>query len=355
MKQQPAMQTQPKTTPLDEARAAQARSLAYDLFARLLLKGPSSELMASMEAIPELLQALARTDDSGEVDYERAAAEHFHLFGFNVFPYQSMFLDTDGRLGGPQSEQALSYYRQAGFNLSPRTPAGRFAAGESPDHAGLELAFLSFLSGAEADALQDGERLHVLRIRDLQRGFLDLHLLPWLPALVQAIGQQGSPFYTTLAGLSLELVFEHRAALGDGLPVGRPAFALPHPPALLEDEKTGLKDIAAYLLTPAYSGLYLSREDIARLGRGRNLPRGFGARLQMLSNLLRSAVAYDLLPNLLEDISSLVGEWQAAYRSHLETGTPWAPFAAAWLDRLQATKEVVARITLHAERGEEQL
>ncbi len=342
------MQTNPIASVLREAQTAQARCIAYDLFAGLFLEGPTNATRDYIAAAPELEKALGGLEDPVQ-----PAADHFHLFGFNVFPYQSMFLDIDGNLGGEQSERVLNFYRQAGFDLTPNSPSSGYAAGESPDHIGLELAFLSFLSGAEADAIQDGEELHVHRIQSLQRDFFDQHLLPWLPVLVQAVGQQGLPFYSELSRLTLELACEHRAALGEGVAVRQAAFALPHPPALLENEKTSLKDIAAYLLTPAYSGIYLSRDDIARLGRSHKLPRGFGGRTQMLSNLLHSAVDYDHLPVLISDLHAVLDIWQAAYQSFAEKEPAWRPSAQAWMERLQATRTILERVASGASQVEE--
>jgi putative dimethyl sulfoxide reductase chaperone len=347
------MQTTPTTSLLNDAQAAQARSLAYDLFARLFLDGPSPATWERLAVIPDLKKTLGNAQALRDHEADQAASHHFHLFGFNIFPYQSLFLDVEGSLGGQESERVLRYYRQAGFNLWPGTPMGIYPSGESPDHIGLELAFLGFLSGAEADALQDGEALHALRIQTLQRDFLDLHLLPWLPVLVQAISMQEAPFYTELARLTLELVSEQRAALGNELAVRRAAFALPHPPALMENEKTGLKDIASYLLTPGYSGFYFSREDIARLGRVHRLPRGFGGRTQTLTNLLRTAADYDQLPMLVSDLLTLLDEWQAAYQTYAEEVHLWESFAEAWIDRLQATRAMLSAIRFGASLGEE--
>jgi putative dimethyl sulfoxide reductase chaperone len=340
-----------KTNLLTKIEVARARSLAYNLFARLFLKGPSPSTVETIAAVPELEQALGKEQSLAEITFEKAASDHFHLFHFNIFPYQSMFLDPEGNLGGKQSEQVLAYYRQAGFELSPQSPAASLAAGESPDHIGLELAFMSYLSHIEAAAMPDDEQ-HLSDVRSRQRGFFDLHLLLWLPVLVQAISLQGSPFYKTLAELTQELAFEHYASLIGGTPVRQKAFDLPHPPAVLEDEKNGLGDIAAYLLIPAYSGLYLSREDIARLGRRRSLPRGFGSRQQMLTNLLRSSVEYDQLPALMGDLQALLDEWHAGYRSHHEEQTPWRHYAGAWLERLQATQTILNRISTEASKGE---
>jgi hypothetical protein len=103
--------------------------------------------------------------------------------------------------------------------------------------------------------------------------------------------------------------------------------------------------VAAYLLTPAHSGFYLSRDDIARLGRQFHLPRGFGDRRQMLTNLLRSAAEYDSLPVLVGELLRFVSIWQEHYR-HLRDASPVAMenIATVWIKRLSGTDTLLAEL-----------
>ncbi|MDT8307445.1 MAG: hypothetical protein RRC07_16050, partial [Anaerolineae bacterium] len=107
-------------------------------------------------------------------------------------------------------------------------------------------------------------------------------------------------------------------------------------------EKTGLKEIAGYLLAPVHSGLYLSRDDISALARAVELPRGFGGRQQMLMNLLRAAAQYETMAALAGELQRVAGEWQAAYRTLAETAL--APYAAAWEERVALTGRLLAEI-----------
>jgi putative dimethyl sulfoxide reductase chaperone len=343
------MQTRIRASVLDEVQVAQARILAYELFARMFLKGPEEDLLNTIQSIPELAQGLNEYFKEGIFELERAASDHYHLFHFNVFPYQSMFLDPEGSLGGLHSEQVLSCYRQAGFKIFPTSTGGEHAGGESPDHIGLELAFTGHITRMEASALQI-PGADVQRIRKLQLDFFELHLLPWLPILVQVISLQGNLLYHSLAQLTQELVFEHYSELFDKVEVRQEAFALPPSPAILEDEKNGLGEIAAFLLTPVHSGIYLSRDDIARLGRRLKLPRGFGSRKLMLTNLLRSAVEYEQLPALIDDLKTLLGSWSNFYRYHLENRTIWNSFAGSWVEKIEGTLSILARLSTEARR-----
>jgi TorA maturation chaperone TorD len=322
-----------------DRQVAQARSNAYSLFGRLFLDGLTSDLRPYIQAVPDLAAVAPRSSDAAAgsgPDGDRAAAEHYSLLGFNVFPFQSIFLDPQALLGGSVTDSVLAFYREAGFQGTP------FA--ENADHLGVELALLAFLSGAEADAWRDGLPKTALRMRHLQRRFLDEHLMRWLTPLVRAIRQQAQPFYSALAGLTLELALAHRSALGPG-ETHEPASFLPPLPDLLDDDKTGLKEIAGYLLTPAYSGLYLSRDDVARLARRHGLPRGFGTRRQTLVNLLHAAADYAALDPLLADLRGLVDDWRAFYATFLD-GTPaLAAIAGTWIERISVTQELLEDLT----------
>ncbi len=313
------------------AQQALARSRAYDLFGRLYREGLTPAVLPIARAIPELADAVPDPFDA-----DAAAADHYDLFGLNVFPYASFFLDASGRLGGPVTD--LVRHQLQRVHLAPENEA------EGADHLGHELAYLALLTGAEADARADDNRVEVERMQHLQRQFLDRHLLWWLLPFVRAIAQHEHPFYTALAELTWELVVDHRAALG-GAPAG-PLVPEPddRPADLLDDESTGLKDIARFVMTPVWSGLVLSRDDVARWGRTERLPRGFGDRTQMLTHLLRSASEYDGLDAVLKQLGCQVEDWRAHYRSAGADVDPLRAVTIFWLARLDATEVVVERI-----------
>lgn len=317
---------------MPETHSLLARSRAYHLLSRLYFEGLSPVLLPAVEATPELAEALPMPFSADE-----AAADYQHLFGFNVFPFASVFLDPEGMLDGPVTDYVRRQFQRAGCP-TPLT-------GEAPDHLGQELTLLAFLARAEAGAWIDGLPTEAERIRRLERRFMDEHLLGWLAAFTQAVRDEGFPFFTVLAELTLDLALEHRSALGDG---GRPAsqrFTLPEPPPLLDDPGTGLKDIAAYLTTPPWAGLFLSRDAITRLGRHAGVPRGFGDRTRMLANLFRAAAEYDRLDVVLEHLAALTASWRAHYVALCTRSTPGlSGVVGVWLERLATTDRLLTRI-----------
>ncbi len=311
------------------ADVATARSRAYTLFSRLYRDGLTPDGLKAARAVPALADALPEAFDT-----EQAAADHYDLFHLNVFPYASLFLDEAGQLGGPVTDDARRWLRQAGYAAD--------TSRESADHVGHALGLLAFVSGAEADAWHDGRADEAVRMQGLQRRFFDAHLLWWLPAFAYAARRHGHPFYALLSDLTLDLALDHRLALGPSVEAVRATPPLPDPPVLLDDAKTGLKDIAAYRATPAWSGLYLSRADIGRLGRAEHLPRGFGARVLMLANLLHAAADYDRLDPLLTQLQDLLRTWQSFYAALTDRDVPGlALIVPVWFERLDVTERMI--------------
>ena len=115
------------------------RGHTYELLSRLYLEGITGETLPYVEAIPELAAKL-----SEEFDPDEAAADYQHLFGFNIFPYQSIFLDPAVLLGGQVTDDVTRSYRAAGFILD--------SMAESADHIGHELQFMAVLCTAESEA-----------------------------------------------------------------------------------------------------------------------------------------------------------------------------------------------------------
>lgn len=300
---------------------AQARHNAYQLFSELFLHGVTESLLPYVAAVPELRETLP-----DPLVLDEAAAEHHQVLSLNLFPYESVFLDPEGILEGPITQQLLADYLDMGF--------GQVMNDVSADHIGHELAALAFLCGAEADAEQDELPARAAQIRTRQLQFLNGHLLRWWAPFATAVETEGRPFYSRLTELTNDLLRSHCDALTASVVHAPAAFELPKPPDLLGSDKTSLKDIAQFLVTAPYSGLFLSREAIGQLARRHELPRGFGSREQILANLFRAAVQYEALSAVLTDLQTLFSEVQADHDSD-QVWQARASETAALLDRMQ--------------------
>jgi TorA maturation chaperone TorD len=153
------------------------------------------ELLPYIEALPALAGRLPPRPDPDEL-----AAAHYRLFGLNVFPYESVFLDPSGLLGGRVSAQVAARYDADGY---------RPAADVAPDHVGHQLGLLAHLAAAEADAWEDGRAQIAQEMQQRQQSFLAGHLARWLPPLLAALEAQDDAFYRATAALTWELAGDH--------------------------------------------------------------------------------------------------------------------------------------------------
>ncbi len=323
-------------TGLDPQGSARARGQAYALVAKLLLEGLDTDTLALVRALPGWLgespgQGLGLNEDQSEDLLERWIAEHHATFQLGVFPYAGVFLDRSA-MAGARSDLAHDFYERAGFRPRLDDVAG--------DHLGVMAAFLAY-AGPQA------------RFDSIVAEFLDACVLSWLPALVVATASLDGQFWRGPAGplkfwprvvhAMLELSLEHRLALSPG-----PTSAGPPPSTcagLLADEQTGLREIAEHLLAPAASGLFLSRGDLARLGRQHQLPRGFGSRSIMLDTLLRSAVEHGQLSGLLSSLDALVAERDDAMLELARAGL--GQTIEPWRAAIAGTRALIATLAAH--------
>lgn len=317
---------------LSRGEEALARSRLYSLFQVLSMDGVTAQSLAIIQAIPELAAQL-----SMPIDGDSLAAAHQTLFGFNLFPFESIFLDGPGELGGERSEAVRMAYQAVGYQPTQRAGAA--------DHLGEELGLLAHLCAAEADGWADGQETVVEELQHEQRRFFQVHLLRWLVPCVVAIQRHDNPFFREVATIVTTLVAEHYAALLSGS-TSNLSWQLCTPPSLLANPKSSLHDIATFLTTPAYSGFFLSRHLINQIGRQHRLPRGFGSREQMVTNLFRSAAHYELLPALLDTLGLELRHWQRDYEVLLTTDATLAPYIQPWLQRI--TETIALLLTMDA-------
>jgi TorA maturation chaperone TorD len=316
---------------LSPGQLAQARAISYDLFGRLFLEGITAELSPYIQTVPALTAVLP-----SPFDLDEAAAVHHTLFSFNIFPYAALFLTEEGLPGGETANQLLYLYQQAGY-----VPESSFVAA---DHLGHQLGFLAFLADAEAEAQQSQPEI-VSLWQKRQHYFLEAHLLPWLLPCLVAVEQADSPFFATIAQLTYTLVLTHFAELSSAEATSPPAVDnTAEKPRLLADDRTGLREIAHFLLTPCLSGLFLSSQAVGSMARQLDLPRGFGNREQVLLNLVRTAVQYEALPLLLNHLTQSLDDWRARYAA-IERHFPQSgQFLRPWCVRLDQTQQLLTSI-----------
>jgi TorA maturation chaperone TorD len=180
---------------VDPRELAGSRAVVYRVLASSLLTPTDERLSRLATAAPELrsmtepLRGMAfhgawtafldRLSMLTPEEAELVQRDHTTLFVSGARgscpPYESAHLGPDVDVGLVAAAVDTAY-RTAGFVVD--------AEGEAPDHAAVELDFLSALCSREARAKdpRQGERW-----RALQRSFLGAHPLRWFPALSEAV------------------------------------------------------------------------------------------------------------------------------------------------------------------------
>lgn len=317
---------------MNRANTASARAHTYLLLSRLYLEGVTDDLLPYIAEIPELAAAAPRP-----FDRDQAAAAHYQIFTHDIFPYESIFRDPSGLLGGDYADQVRATYKNAGIRITVDC-----------DHIGHELTYLAALCSAESSKLSSPNDDAAGHFEQLQATFLGEHLLYWLPPLVTSMHYADQPFYGTVGQLTQGIIYDHLLTLTHTNLLDRlsipDASNIPDIPDILQNDQTSLKQIAGFLITAPYSGLYLSRNTISDLARSHELPRGFGSRQQMLSNLFHTAAQYDLVPDVLQDLAAHAGSWGNYYKSQMADFTEMREWIGPWLKRANGTADLLSKM-----------
>ena len=135
---------------------------------------------------------------------------------------------------------------------------------------------------------------------------------------------------------------------GAGPPDAASVDAADHTPREAPDE-VRLRDVIRHLLTPARAGIFLGRDDLARLGATLGFPLPALDRRIMLEHLFVAAGPAGLVPRLLDLLREEVDTWIAVYgdweRQYLHT----APIWQTWRARAEALRAALVEMRGDAE------
>lgn len=94
--------------------------------------------------------------------------------GLTGAPYESLYRDSSGTLMGPVRTQVFNEYKRERVALQPELNL-------PDDHLSFEMEFLAILCERCAQSVEAGNRDEALRLLDVQKSFLEEHLLAWFP------------------------------------------------------------------------------------------------------------------------------------------------------------------------------
>ncbi|MBC8422755.1 hypothetical protein H8E07_01410 [bacterium] len=122
----------------------------------------------------------------------------------------------------------------------------------------------------------------------------------------------------------------------------------------LGDPSVGVNELVDWLCTPVRCGMFLSSPVLERLGRELNVPRGFGSRRRLLTNLLRAGAQYGRADRVVDGLRGVVERHRGVLGGAVwRTGVLRAA-SEPWCERLAETSvrlaEAEHRLELAAQR-----
>ena len=274
---------------------------SFILLARLWLHEPDAETVA--RAVSEL--------DLPAADPAELAAAYAELFLLNVYPYGTAFTDPSGELNGPDALRLATLYEVHGY----QPPELNFVG--APDHLGLYLGFLVHVGREAISASTDS--------------------FGWGPVCCFAAECDPSahPFYRALATLTRKFLLAetpHSKIQNLESPVGNP------------QAEVGLRDLVRFFLAPARCGMFLSRSRMGQMAKALGVHLPFGSRFEVAERLFEGAGDNGTIDDLFGLVETEMDRWDTAYRAWLAACPAWQPFAAQWLERIDAARHTLAEM-----------
>lgn len=294
------------------------RAHGYRLLAEIFLEGISEDTLPFLEE--SLSDGSFPEGTFDPIDRDDAAAEHFRVFTHVILPYASVFLEPVGTLGGEQTTRMERAHLELGLDPMRRS--------EPADHLGRVLKLLEVTT-------REGRA-------DLCRRIVDASLLRWLPPLCAALSRRNERLWSGSALLALEAVLDHRGEWSDAVEDGSEPAELE--PVQFEPREFEPRAFARRMSLPHACGIYLSGPEIRSIGRAGELPGGFGTRAVVLENLLGSAVTYDAVPLVAQEIRARIVADRALFTEMRDDlGLP-DRYVEPWTGRMDRTERYLAAL-----------
>ncbi|SEA39372.1 chaperone TorD involved in molybdoenzyme TorA maturation [Desulfuromusa kysingii] len=202
------------TLSADDIAEVESRQKIYGLLASVFLQKPTLEsLTQQQEALGFLLKGqvdwAALLSDIGAVEQSYFDCFFVPKSGQYVPPYESALrtYTEDGKpfdkLNGPATNHIAQCWKETGFTLDHLSIYEPLRQSCMPDHVGLELAFMTFLCGAEKNALQskviEGPELVASQWQKYQVGFIKDHLRTACGNFARALHNIAPGYYANIA------------------------------------------------------------------------------------------------------------------------------------------------------------
>ncbi len=185
------------------------RGLLYALYSRVFMQEADEKLLKTVEQedIKEFFPNLFEWDLYHELSKKDLIERHLNvdfteISLINLVPYESFYMREDGMIESGGDNPVIQFYEK--FDYIVEKDKARIV---SPDHIGAELEFVYMLCEAEAKALQNDDISAAQELEEIQRSFLENHLLQWAPLyLINVKNEARTPLYHDGAMTGLEFI-----------------------------------------------------------------------------------------------------------------------------------------------------
>ncbi len=195
--------------------------------------------------------------------------DYSEIFLFQLYPYASVYLGEEGKLGGEARDLVAGFWRA----LHREPPA-------EPDHLAALLGLYADL-GEREQAERDEARRQLWR--NSRQALLWEHLLTWLAPYLDKLEQIGSSFYRAWGRLLAASLLAEAENLG---PPARVPLQIRRISRFPDIEVDGLAAFLDGVLAPRRSGMILVRADLRRAADGIDAALRIGERRSALETLL---------------------------------------------------------------------
>ena len=252
-----------------------------------------------------------------------SADEYTELFVFQLYPYASVYLGTEGMLGGEARDRVAGFWRA----LAEMPPV-------EPDHLSVMLALYARLVELEIAESDAGLRESWHNAR---RAFLWEHVLSWLPVYLIKLAEIAPPFYVRWGEMLMSALLKEAETLGRQK---RLSLHLRDAPGLIDPRSQGAEDFLQPLLAPVRSGMILTRTDLMRAARRLGLSVRMGER----RFILKALFAQDAR-SVLEWLTREADAWIERHRLFRKT---LGDIAGAWEAKAKASAALLKELKLTA-------
>ena len=188
----------------------QARVNIYALLSRILLQEldvDTLKMIKKDENILDFFPTLKDWKELNEVEESKLLNEYFNpdfvnLSVLHLIPYETFYTRDDQKVETGGANPVTDMYSAYDFMVDFEA-----ARTVSADHIGVELEFMHHLCSAELKALEENDTKAVSELKDVQREFLNKHLLNWAPMyLINMKFEARTPLYYDGAEMALEFI-----------------------------------------------------------------------------------------------------------------------------------------------------